>query len=121
MVRKQITATVPVRVGGAAAMSTYHLKARIMVGPPAALERDEVRLHETDSWDDAQTWFRQQLADGFTVWIYDHGHVPLVHGASDYRAIAHERPATKPHPHQTPSPRPRRSPGAHPTPTRQAS
>ncbi|MGI9003112.1 MAG: hypothetical protein ACR2GH_15885 [Pseudonocardia sp.] len=102
-------------------MSTYHLKARILVGPLSARERDEVRLHETDNWEYAQTWLRKQLADGFTAWIYDHGHVPRVHGASDYRVIAHERPATTSRPQQTLSPRPRRSSDTHQTPGRQAS
>jgi len=103
-------------------VSTYHLHARIMVGPPSALERNEARRDETDSWEYAQTWFREQLAEGFTVWIYDHGHVPIVAGASDYRVIAHERPATTTPPsQQTPSPRPRRSPEAPQTSNRQAS
>lgn len=120
MVRKQTTTAMPVRVRGAAAMSTYHLHAHILVGPLAAADRDEVCISETDSWDDARTWSREQLADGFTVWIYDHGHFPLISGASDYRVIAHERPVSI-RSRQTPTLRRRCSPGAHQTPGRQAS
>lgn len=75
-----------------AAMSTYHLHARLLEGPLAAPERDEVRVSETDSWDDAQAWARAQLVHGFTVWIYDHGHVTPIAGACDYRMIAHSQP-----------------------------
>jgi hypothetical protein len=73
-------------------VSTYHLHARLLKGPLAAPERDELRVWETDSWDDAQGWAREQLAHGLTVWIYDHGHVTPIAGASDYRVVAHMRP-----------------------------
>jgi hypothetical protein len=73
-------------------MSTYHLHARLRTGPLAAPERDELRVCETDSWDDAQSWAREQLAQGFTVWIYDHGRVTPIAGASDYRVVAHMQP-----------------------------
>jgi hypothetical protein len=73
-------------------VSIYHLHARLLTGPFAAPERDELRVWETDSWDDAQGWAREQLAHGFTVWIYDHGHVTPIAGASDYRVVAHVQP-----------------------------
>lgn len=123
MAGKQITTTGLGRTRGDAAMSTYHLHARILVGTVAAPERDEVRLSEADSWDDAQGWAREQLAAGFTVWIYDHGHVTPIAGASDYRTVAHLRPTrtrTERSGHTSP-PQRRRPPGAHQAPSRQAS
>lgn len=73
-------------------MSTYHLHARLVEGSPKASVRDEARVSETDSWDDAQAWVTEQLADGFTAWIYDHGHTPAVDGASDFRLVARSQP-----------------------------
>ncbi len=74
-------------------MSIYHLHARLLQGPLSAPVRNERRVSETDSWDNAQAWAREQLAHGFTVWIYDHGHVTQIAGASDYRTIALLQPA----------------------------
>ena len=74
-------------------MSVYHLHARAVEGPLDALRRDEVRTAQTDDAAEAESWARAQLRDGFTVWIYDHGHGPRLSGASDHRLIGRYRPA----------------------------
>lgn len=76
-------------------MSTYHLHARLFEGPLAAPRRDERRVSETDSRTEADAWARAQVAEGFTVWIYDHGRVPGIAGASDFRTVAHLQPASR--------------------------
>ncbi len=75
-------------------MSTYHLHARLLVGPIQAPLRDEARVSGADTLAEAQQWSRERVAEGFTVWIYDHGHVATVPGASDLRRIAFTRPST---------------------------
>jgi hypothetical protein len=74
-------------------VSRYHLHARALEGPLEAPRRDEVRVSQTDDAEDAEVWAHDQVAEGFTVWVYDHGHPARVTGASDYRLIAQYRPA----------------------------
>lgn len=73
-------------------MSLYHLHARAIEGPLGALRRDEVRAWHTDEVAEAEAWIHRQLAEGFTVWVYDHGHSARLIGASDWRLIGHYRP-----------------------------
>lgn len=82
MVEDQITTAMPANIRGGVAVSTYHLHARLVEGPPSASGRDELRTFDTDSRADADTWFREQLDLGFTS----------IAGASDYRMVAHSRP-----------------------------
>jgi hypothetical protein len=72
-------------------VSRYHLHARALEGPLQAPRRDEVRVAAADDPDEAETWARRRVAEGFTVWVYDHGHPNRVSGACDYRLIAHYR------------------------------
>ncbi|OLT13644.1 hypothetical protein BJF78_21695 [Pseudonocardia sp. CNS-139] len=74
------------------AMSAFHLEARLFVGPLSAPERDEWRHAGADSWAEAERWVEQQVAAGFTVWVYDHGRPSPIPSASDLRLVAHARP-----------------------------
>ena len=70
-------------------MTAYHLHARLFEGvlaDPNARYLFESR--ETDDLAEVTTAAKELAARGFTVVIYDHGHVPEVSGASDYRQIA---------------------------------
>jgi hypothetical protein len=103
-------------------VSRYHLHARALEGPLRAPRRDEVRVTQTDDADEAETWAHDQADDGFSVWVYDHGHQVRVAGASDYRLIAHYRPASGATPASDPAriprmPRAARRPSRDPTPT----
>ncbi len=93
-------------------MSRYHLHARALEGPLQAPRRDEVRVTQTDDADEAETWAHGQVDNGFTVWVYDHGHQVRVTGASDYRLIAHYRPPTGATPSSGPARIPRMPPAA---------
>jgi hypothetical protein len=73
-------------------VSLYHLHARALEGPLDAPLRDEVRVSQTDDADVAESWTHDQLDQGFTVWVYDHGRSSRLIGASDFRLIAHYRP-----------------------------
>ncbi len=73
-------------------MSTFHLHARLIEGPLSNLIRDEVDHAEADEWEEALSLADGFLARGFTVWIYDHGHVAHLPGASDYRTVAQLKP-----------------------------
>ena len=70
-------------------MSTYHLQARLLVGPLSRPERDETRTSAGDDLDELLAVSRALSAQGFTVWIYDHGHPAPLPGASDYRTVVH--------------------------------
>ncbi len=73
-------------------MSTYHLQARLLTGPLHPPTRNELRTAESDNWDELSTIADQLVADGFTVWLFDHGTRTTISGASDYRLITHLRP-----------------------------
>jgi hypothetical protein len=88
-------------------VSRYHLHARALEGPLQAPLRDEVHVTQTDDADEAESWAHTQVDEGFTVWVYDHGHHVRVSGASDYRLIAHYRPATDSAPRSGPGRIPR--------------
>lgn len=72
--------------------SRYAVQARRRQRRPGAPDRDEVRLADTDTLDDARTHAHRFAADGYTVWIYrvdpGPGAVPR------YRAVEQLRPAT---------------------------
>ena len=72
-------------------MSRYHVHARALEGPLQAPQRDEVRVDQFDDADTAEEWAHRKVAEGFSVWVYDHGHPTRLTGASDYRLIAHYR------------------------------
>jgi hypothetical protein len=74
-------------------VSRYHLHARALEGPLQRPLRDEVRVAQADDPDEAETWAHRHVDEGFSVWVYDHGHSTRLTGASDYRLIAHYRPA----------------------------
>ena len=84
-------------------MSTYHLQARLFIGPMRQPARDEVRTAQSDSWAELHTVADQLVATGFTVWIFDHGAPNPIPNASDYRLLTRlvptppaARPATPP-------------------------
>lgn len=73
-------------------MTTYHVHARLLRGPLSAPLCNEVRVAETESLSAAEDWCRAHVADGFTVWIFDHGHTDVLVGASNLRRIGYDRP-----------------------------
>ncbi len=74
-------------------VSTYRLHARRLSGPLSCPVRDETRTAQDDDRTALTCSARDLCAEGFSVWIYDHGHeTPLV-GASDLRTIARYTPA----------------------------
>jgi hypothetical protein len=73
-------------------MSVYHLHARLIEGPLAKLERDELRSAETDDQQEIVILAKALVAQGFTVWIYEHGPAPQIPTASDLTVVAHLRP-----------------------------
>jgi hypothetical protein len=74
-------------------VSRFHLHARALEGPLQAPRRDEVRVAQADDPDEAEAWAHRYVDEGFTVWVYDHGTPARLRGASDYRLVAHYRPA----------------------------
>lgn len=73
-------------------MSTYHLQARLLIGPPHQPVRDELRSADSDDWEELSAVADQLVATGFTVWLFDHGHRTPIPTASDYRLITCLRP-----------------------------
>lgn len=70
-------------------MSIYHLHARLhegALGDPAARYLFESRA--ADDWGEATRAAKDLAVQGFTVVVYDHGHVTALPGASDYRQVA---------------------------------
>ncbi|WP_169736808.1 hypothetical protein [Pseudonocardia spinosispora] len=68
-------------------MSAYHLHARLHEGPLGRPVRNELQMHNTDDLAEVELTAKALASDGFTVWIYDHGHGDVCAGASDYRLI----------------------------------
>lgn len=68
-------------------MSRYHLHARLHEGPLSAPSRSELQLMETDALAEIQGSAKALAADGFTVWVYDHGNPVVSAGCSNYRTI----------------------------------
>jgi hypothetical protein len=79
-------------MGGVAAMSRYHLQARLFVGPLAKPRRDDWRDCATNDPEAAEGWARQAWDDGFTVWVYNHGRKDPLPFASDWHLIGLARP-----------------------------
>lgn len=70
-------------------MSMYHLHARLFEGVLADPDaRYLFQSRETDDLADLTTAAKELASRGFTVVIYDHGHLAALPGASDYREIA---------------------------------
>lgn len=73
-------------------MSVYHLHARLIEGPLAKLERNELRNAESDDKQEIMLRATELVARGFTVWIYEHGDAPRLPTASDLTVVAHLQP-----------------------------
>lgn len=73
-------------------MSTYHLHARRILGPLCSPVSDDRRAFEDDNYEQLTSLARRFCSEGFTVWIYDHGHPSPLAGASDLRTITRLSP-----------------------------
>jgi hypothetical protein len=93
-------------------VSRFHLHARALEGPLQAPLRDEVRVAQADDPDEAEAWAHRYVDEGFTVWVYDHGTPARLRGASDYRLVAHYRPAGDTAPSAAPGRIPRTPPSS---------
>jgi hypothetical protein len=70
-------------------VTRYHLHARLfegVLGDPSS--HYEFQSRDTDDSTEVRAEARELASRGFTVIIYDHGHVTTVADASDYRQIA---------------------------------
>ncbi|WP_028927889.1 hypothetical protein [Pseudonocardia acaciae] len=86
-------------------MSLYHLHARLFEGVLADPNaRYEFQSRETDDLTEVTGAAKELAARGFTVVIYDHGHVDALPGACDYREIAKYWPDGRVEHHVNPRP-----------------
>lgn len=73
-------------------MSLYHLQARVHEGPLGDPSRSELRIGEADDLGEMVKLAKTLVADGFTVWIYDHGNTAVCAGGSDYETVLRYEP-----------------------------
>lgn len=71
-----------------AAVSTFHLHARLFEGTLAAPTRNELQSAESDDRAEVMALAEQLAARGFAVWLYEHGPTRLTNGEGAYRVIA---------------------------------
>jgi len=81
-------------------MSTFHIQARLLKRDAHRVVRDEVRLADADSRDEAFRVAHDLVCDGFTVWIW--ANVTRSDGRADLDLVETLRPS--PRPHSTPEP-----------------
>ncbi len=63
------------------------MHARLHRGPLGQPQRNDLRTQDADDLTEVEQTAKELAADGYTVWIYDHGNAAVSPGGSNYRTI----------------------------------